>query len=412
MPDNGTSQAKSIQSLTQQCCRDFFGHYGAVPEWVVAAPGRVNLIGEHTDYNDGFVLPMAIERFVVIAGRNIANAKRARLCIASASLQSIVEIPYDNYPVPGDPQWANYPRGVVAGFLDRGIRPPSIDSWMVSNVPLGGGLSSSAAVEVAVATLLGLASNVALEKQEIARLCRMAEHHFANVPCGIMDQLVSVLGDERGALLIDCRAETARVIPLTNRDVSILITNTNVRHSLASGEYGLRRQQCGSAARKLGLKSLRDASLSMLDDKANDLDGTERRRARHVITENERTVIAAEALAEGDMRALGSLMYQSHASLRDDYEVSCAELDALVESSHRIGERLGVFGARMTGGGFGGCTVTIVRTDCVNDVMARLREEYLEKTGRTLTGFVSRPARGAHQVNINEWISCHKGTRT
>jgi galactokinase len=223
-----------------------------------------------------------------------------------------------------------------------------------------------------------------------------------------MDQLVSVLGDERGALLIDCRAETARVVPLTNREVSILITNTNVRHTLASGEYGLRREQCASAARKLGLRSLRDASLSMLNGGSSDLDETERRRARHVITENERTVVAAEALAEGHMGTLGGLMYQSHASLRDDYAVSCAELDVLVESAHEIGERLGVFGARMTGGGFGGCTVTLVRTDCVNEVMAQLTEKYLEKTGRTLTGFVSRPARGAHPVNVDEWISSHK----
>ncbi len=400
MRDSGLRQSESIELLLRQCCSDFYNYYGARPEWAAAAPGRVNLIGEHTDYNDGFVLPMAIERYVVIVGRKASGMPSGRVRIASVSVQSTVDIAFDTRPTPGDPKWANYPRGVVAGFLDRGITPPSIDALMVSNVPLGGGLSSSAAVEVATATLLELACDLRLEKHEKARLCRKAEHEFAAVPCGIMDQLISVLGDPEGALLIDCQAETARVIPLVDRYVSVLITNTNVRHSLAACEYGTRRLQCREAARRLGLGSLRDATLSMLDSEATKLSGNEAKRARHVITENDRTILAAQALTKGDMSCVGRLMYQSHASLRDNYEVSCPELDVLVESACNMGESHGVFGARMTGGGFGGCTVTLVRTDCVDTVMTRLNQEYRDNTGRVATGFVSRPARGAHELAL------------
>jgi galactokinase len=401
MSNNETGKTGATEMLLQQCCRDFFVHYGERPEWAVAAPGRVNLIGEHTDYNDGFVLPMAIERYVVMVGRKATNVTTSRMRIVSASIQSTVEIPYETRPIPGEPKWANYLRGVIAGFIDRGISPPSIDAMMVSNVPLGGGLSSSAAVEVATATLLELACKIQLNKHEKARLCRKAEHDFAKVPCGIMDQLISVLGHQDGVVLIDCRAESARAIPFKDPSVSVLVTNTNVRHSLSSGEYGTRRLQCCDAAHGLGLNSLRDATLLMLDANLATLNEIELKRARHVITENERTVSAAEALERGDMTGVGRLMYQSHASLRDDYEVSCRELDVLVESAEDMGERLGVLGARMTGGGFGGCTVTLVRTDCIDEVMARLAAEYRHKTDRVATSFVSRPARGAHQLELS-----------
>ena len=400
MNDSGIRQTEPLKALTDKCCRDFFSRYGVRPDWMAAAPGRVNLIGEHTDYNDGFVLPMAIERYVVVAGRKVIGSNPRRIRLVSDAVQSTVDIQFDARPTPGDPKWANYPRGVLAGFIDRGLVPPSIDSLMVSNVPLGAGLSSSAAVEVAVATLLEMASESDLEPHEKARLCRIAEHDFAGVPCGIMDQLISVLGDSDGAILIDCRAETARGIPLADPQVSVLVTNTNIRHSLGTSEYGKRRLQCSEAARKLGLDSLREATLARLDAQAPNLTEIEFKRARHVITENERTLLAAEAFIGGDTHRAGQLMYASHTSLRDDYEVSCPELDVLVDCVRNIGENRGVFGARMTGGGFGGCTVTLVRTDCVEAVMSQLASEYRERTGRLATGFVSRPARGARKLPI------------
>jgi galactokinase len=269
---------------------------------------------------------------------------------------------------------------------------------MVSSVPLGGGLSSSAALEVATATLLEVVGDVRLDPLDKARLCQKAEHDYAGVPCGIMDQMISVLADPNGALLIDCRSESTQIVPMADSTFGFLIANTNVRHSLASGEYALRRNQCREAARKLGLTSLRDATLTLLDTHFGELSGAEGRRARHVITENERTLRAADALRRADLTTLGVLMSDSHRSLRHDFEVSCPELDVLVDAALAMGQGEGVFGARMTGGGFGGCTLTLIRNECASAVYARLDSEYRRIVGRPLDGFVSRPARGAHRL--------------
>lgn len=391
-------QDEPLQSLVKQCREDFVRCHDAQPDFVVAAPGRVNLIGEHTDYNEGFVLPMAIERYVVVAGRETPRARPERLRITSMNIGDTADIPYHSKLSPCQPQWANYPRGVVAGFIDRGIMPPSIDSTLLSNVPLGGGLSSSAAVEVAIATLLELAGGVDLEPRDKARLCQKAEHDFAGVPCGIMDQFICVFGDSKGALLIDCRDEKTRIIPFSDDGACLLVANTNVRHSLAAGEYGIRRSQCSEAARKLGLASLRDATLEMLCLEASGLSEVEVKRAKHVIAENERTLRAADALATGDLACVGQLMAQSHESLRDDFEVSCRELDVLVDSALAMGQNVGVFGARMTGGGFRGCTITLVRTECVREVQTRIDNDYRRIVGRPITSFVSRPAQGARRL--------------
>jgi galactokinase len=215
-----------------------------------------------------------------------------------------------------------------------------------------------------------------------------------------MDQLISVLGDESGALLIDCRSEQTTVVPFADANTSILIANTNVKHTLAGGQYAVRRAQCSDAARKLGLGSLRDASLALVESSGATLSSVERNRALHVVSENERTQAAADALRRGDMEAVGTLMYQSHASLRDWFDVSCPELNILVEEASQIGVAGGVFGARMTGGGFGGCTVTLVDTDHVHEIADRLCQVYLTRTGRTLTWFVSRPAGGARTLEV------------
>jgi galactokinase len=387
-----------IRVLSRTAASEFNAKFGRPPRWVVAAPGRVNIIGEHTDYSGGLVLPMAIDRHTVIAAAPAPADAGLRLRLHSSAMDQSVDIPLAATPAPGEPRWANYARGVVAGFGALGLVPPALDALVISDVPLGGGLSSSAAFEVAMATLLETALGKALDPAEKARLCRQAEHNYALVPCGIMDQLISVLGDEAGALLINCRTGETRLVPFADPSVSLLIANSNVRHSLGDGAYAVRMSACVEAARMLGVAELGLATPAMVEAGASKLGTLLHRRARHVVTENARTRAAADALAAGDWRTAGGLMYESHRSLRDDFEVSAPELDTLVQLAADIGEAGGVFGARMTGGGFGGCTVTLVATDRVADIGDRLAREYQRRHNRPLSWFVSRPARGAHIV--------------
>ena len=359
----------------------------------------MNIIGEHTDYSGGLVLPMAIDRHTVIAAAPAEAGTGPRIRLHSAAMDETADIALEARPRPGEPRWSNYARGVIAGFAAKGMIPGPLDALVISDVPVGGGLSSSAAFEVATATLLEAALGVALDPAEKARLCRVAEHDFAGVPCGIMDQLISVLGDERGALLIDCRTQQTRVVPFADPSVSLLIANSNVRHSLGDGAYAERKAATVEAAQRLGVAELGLATPEMVAAAEKALGPLLHRRARHVVTENARTRAAADALAAGDWRAAGGLMYESHRSLRDDFEVSAPELDTLVDLARDIGEVGGVFGARMTGGGFGGCTVTLAATTRVADIGEQLAREYQGRHGRPLTWFVSRPARGAHVVD-------------
>jgi galactokinase len=364
------------------------------------APGRVNIIGDHTDYSGGLVLPMAIDRHTAIAADLASSDQSPRLRLHSVVMEQTVDIPFPATPAPGEPRWANYARGVVAGFGARGLVPPALDALVISDVPLGGGLSSSAAFEVATATLLEASLGVTLEAADKARLCRQAEHEYAQVPCGIMDQLISVMGDEAGALFIDCRTGQTRLVPFADRSVSLLIANTNVRHSLGDGAYAERMSACVEAARLLGVAELGRATPAMVEAAEVTLGPLLYRRARHVVTENARARAAADALTSLSWRDAGTLMYESHRSLRDDFEVSSPELDTLVQVASNIGEAGGVFGARMTGGGFGGCTVTLAATERVADIGDRLSREYQQHHGRPLAWFVSRPARGAHLVQM------------
>jgi galactokinase len=401
-----TSVARNgLPALARAAERAFLARFGVPPRWLVAAPGRVNLIGEHTDYTGGFALPMAIDRYTVIAAGPASGPQpvgaRRRLRFHSAAVDATHDVPLDELPRAGEPRWANYVRGVVAGFQGRGLQPPSLDALAISDVPIGGGLSSSASLEVATATLLEAATGVVLDSLDKARLCRQAEHDYAHVPCGLMDQLTAVLGNESGPLLVDFEAEQARSVPIADPTVSVLICNSNVRHSLGDGEYARRRRDCEQAAHTLGLATLRGATIDVVEAAREALGPVVYRRARHVVSENARTLAAAEALAAGDVGGtggIGALMYQSHASLRDDFEVSCAELDTLVDIAREIGAAGGVFGARMTGGGFGGCAVMLVRTDVVAGITDTLTREYRRRHGRALTAFLSRPGRGAHLV--------------
>ena len=366
--------------------------FGHPPRWLVAAPGRVNLIGEHTDYNDGFVLPMAIDRYILIAA-DVNTSGRVTLHnettgeTATFGIRPKVER--------GEPSWSNYVRGVIAGFQKRREKVSGFDAVIESTLPLGGGLASSAALEVATATLLESMSGQALDPLEKALLCQQAEHDFAGVPCGIMDQFTSILAQKDHALLLDCRSRTTTPVAMTDPAVTVLIVNTNIRHKLADSEYAKRRSQCEAAARVLKVPALRDATTESLMAARRQLEPVVFRRARHVVSENERTLQAAQAIQAADWAKVGELMYASHRSLREDYEVSCPELDTVVEVAQEMGAAGGIIGCRMTGGGFGGCAVSLVQTEAVQRITRKLDDLYEKKTGRQTGIFSSRPAAGA-----------------
>lgn len=372
---------------------EFQNRYGRAPRWVVAAPGRVNLIGEHTDYNDGFVLPMAIERYTTIAAAP-NGSRQIRVRSAVGGDEAVIEPGLRLHPG-SKGHWANYITGVVAGFAERGSVPEGFDAVIQTTVPLGGGLSSSAALEVAMATLLEQVTAQPLDPIEKALLCQRAEHEFAGMPCGIMDQFISAMGRKDHLLLLDCRSHATQLVPLRDPAVSVLIINSNVKHELTGSEYPTRRRQCEAAAATLGVTSLRDATAEVLAESKTKLDPVIFRRARHVISEIERTELAAAGLRAENWIAVGQLMYASHDSLRDDYEVSCPELDAIVEIAAGLGSTGGVYGCRMTGGGFGGCAVALVRTPAVPEITAKLAPAYLARTRIAGSFFVSRPAQGA-----------------
>jgi len=384
----------SLQKLAAETAQQFIKAYGRPPRWVVAAPGRVNVIGEHTDYNDGYVLPMAIEHYAVMAAdRAKDGGKVIQIRDSSGAEPVLVDL---SVPVqPGEPKWGNYPRGVIAGCLARGLNPGGLDVLLHSTVPLGGGLSSSAALEVSTATLIETVAGKKLDPVEKALLCQKAENDFAGVPCGMMDQFVSVMGRANHLLLLDCRSRKTELVPMSDAAVSLLIVNTNVRHELTGGGYGQRRIQCEQAAKILGIPALRDATAEMLERAKGQMDEMVFRRARHVIGEIERTVHAAEGVRASNWPTVGQLMYASHFSLRDDYEVSCKELDVVVEISQSIGVKGGIYGCRMTGGGFGGCAVALVKTELVEAISKQIAADYKKKTKIEATIFVSRPAAGA-----------------
>jgi galactokinase len=385
----------NLNELANHTAQEFTKVYGRQPRWIAAAPGRVNIIGEHTDYNDGFVFPMAIERYTVIAAdRPARETKQIQLRSTLGDKPATIDLSHPLKPFPKG-AWANYPAGVVAGFLARGANPGGFDAMIHSTVPLGGGLSSSAALEVATATLLESITGKKLDPVEKALLCQKAEHDYAGMPCGIMDQFISVMGKENHLLLLDCRSRKPELVPMTDPSVAVLIVNTNVKHELTGSEYPTRRKQCESAAKILGLSSLRDATPDLLEKTKARMDEVVYRRARHVIGEIERTVHAAAGVRASNWPTVGQLMYASHRSLKDDYEVSCAELDAVVDIAQSIGMNGGVIGCRMTGGGFGGCAVALVKSQATGVISKQLAEEYEKHTRIKPTLFVSRPAAGA-----------------
>jgi len=383
----------------QQILDGFKARFGTAAS-VYRAPGRVNLIGEHTDYNDGFVLPAAIEFYCWAAAAPRGDGK---LVIYSENFNETVEASLDSLSPLAKKYWANYPLGVAWALRRAGKPINGANIYIAGEVPLGAGLSSSAAVEVSVALALLQQSGNAENRAELAQLCQKAENEFVGARVGIMDQFISCFGRASHALLLDCRSLEHEFVKLP-ADVQLVICNTMVRHELASGKYNERRAECEEGVRILRsalpeVRALRDVTLSELEDHRQNITPKVFARCRHVITENGRVKRAVEALHKGDTAALGPLLEDSHRSLRDDYEVSCRELDLMVEIA---GAQCGLIGARMTGGGFGGCTINLVETAAVSDFRRNVAAAYSSKTGLTPDIYVSPASEGAQRIVVEE----------
>ena len=364
--------------------------------FAVRAPGRVNLIGEHIDYNDGFVCPMAIDKSALILCSPRTDGK---VRMHSVYANETVEFPIDREVPKDGPAWALYPKGSAEAMRQRAKITKGMNALVFSDVPLGGGLSSSASIEVATALALLTLNDKTMDLVELALACQWAEHNYPGMPCGIMDQFISAMGKKGHALLIDCRDRSTRQVPLDDSNLRVVISNSNVKHELVAGEYTARRHQCEAALAYIqrkhpDIKSLRDVNMDLLEDCRLGMDPTCFRRARHVITEIARTAHFADALANRDYRTCGEYMYDSHTSLRDDYAVSCPELDALVDIARNVP---GVFGARMTGGGFGGCIVALTTAAAVEPLTKAIDAEYPKRAnGKKATTFATVPSEGAH----------------
>ncbi len=371
--------------------------YGCEPR-LFRAPGRVNLIGEHTDYNDGFVLPMAIERATIVAA---AARDDRKIRVRSIELNEAGEINLDAPEEKLRGSWLDFVEGVARVLeRDENVTLRGADLLISSNVPHGAGLSSSAALEISVGLALTEISGNTIDKVSLALAGQAAEHEFVGARVGIMDQFVSAMGKSGHALLIDCRSLEAEQIPFVSDDFVIAICNTNVKHKLASSEYNARRAECEKGVEILQeflpeITHLRDVGIEDFERYAERLPEVIKKRCRHVVTEIERTLNAAEALAQNDFAEFGRLMRLSHQSLRDDYEVSCKELDLLIEIA---GKCAGVSGARMTGGGFGGSTVNLVRREDLAAFTKKISSEYYKQTGIKTDVYVSSPADGAREI--------------
>lgn len=378
----------SLKENTETLFAEKFGYPAT---HFVQAPGRVNLIGEHTDYNDGFVLPCAIDYQTVISCAK-RDDRRVRVIAADYENQSD-EFSLDEAILSHESQqWSNYVRGVVKHLQQRDGSFGGVDMVISGNVPQGAGLSSSASLEVAVGTVFQQLYHLNLDGAQIALNGQEAENQFVGCNCGIMDQLISALGKKDHALLIDCRSLGTKAVPMP-KGVAVVIINSNFKRTLVGSEYNTRREQCETGARFFTQKALRDVSLDQFNAVANELDPVVAKRVRHVLTENARTQEAAQALEKGDLKRMGKLMADSHASMRDDFEITVPQIDTLVDIvKAAIGDEGGV---RMTGGGFGGCVVALVPENLVPAVKEAVASQYEAKTGIKETFYVCKPSEGA-----------------
>jgi galactokinase len=366
---------------------------------VYRAPGRVNLIGEHTDYNEGFVLPAAINFSCWVGASPRLDGK---LVVYSENLHEELRVEIGNRGAWPRKGWASYPLGVAWAVSEAGYALRGCNLYIAGEVPIGSGLSSSAAIEVASALALLENSGASMGKKEVALLCQRAENAFVGARCGIMDQFIACHGETDHAVLLDCRSLEWRQIPIPG-DVALVVCNTMVKHELAGNEYNKRREECEAGVKLLkkvrpSIKALRDVSSAELESHRELLPPEIYKRCRHVVTEDERTLKAANAFESGELGSLAKWMGESHASLRDDYEVSCRELDILVESA---GKQKGVLGARMTGGGFGGCTINLVAQEDVEAFREGVAKEYQDQTGLQAEIYSLKAADGAERLAVS-----------
>jgi galactokinase len=378
----------------EKAFRDYFK---SDAEIIVRAPGRVELIGNHTDYNDGFVLPMAIDRECVILARR-RNDRKIR--IYSDLFKETCEFELSAELTPGEPSWGNYPKGVAAFLLKAGKKLGGLDMTLTCDIPAGGGLSSSAAIEIGYGRAFLAATGETIDPVELALIGQQAEHKFAGAPCGIMDQFICALGKAGHSLMIDCRTHKYELVPVPFQHASLLIADSKVKHNLGQSGYPLRRQQCFEVVDILKkdhpeITHLRDVDMKMLEAYKGKMDAVHFNRAHHILTENERVKKMAEGFKTGDLALAGRMMNESHASSRDEYEVSCEELDFLVATAQKC---KGVYGARMSGGGFGGCIVALVDNNAAKDVEKKLTDAYNKKYGKTPSIFFTGAAEGAEVV--------------
>jgi len=377
--------------LKQQAANAFQNVCGYPATTFVQAPGRVNLIGEHTDYNDGFVMPCAIDYQAVIACAKRDDGVIRLISVDYDNVQDSFVVNQEIKPTE-DKLWANYMRGVVHFLKEKGYSLGGADIAITGNVPLGSGLSSSAALEVVTGQAMKALYELDVTQSDLALIGQASEHNFAGCKCGIMDQMISACGEKGHALLLDCRSLETKAVHIPD-GVSIMIVNSNVTHSLVDGAYNALREQCEEASRLLGKVALRDATLAELDASSIEKGSDVYKRAHHVISENERTVACADALIAGDLQKVGEYMYASHASMRDDFEITVPEIDYIVEV---LTEALGnKGGARMTGGGFGGCCVALMPTEMVPQVQAAIEAKYQAKTGIKESIYICTPQNGA-----------------
>ena len=399
----------SIESLQARAASELNQWTGSAARWSAAAPGRVNVIGEHTDYNGGWVLPMAIDRYTVLVAAPGLQADRIRVRSLSLGEQSAVSL--SRLSDLSDDKWMRYLQGVLAEYAHRAVVCPPLDIVVASSVPVGGGLSSSAALELAMAHLIEAVTETTWSPSERIRAAVSAERDGAGVPCGIMDQTIVEQGEQGCVLLLDCaQGLISSTIPCDDPQIAWLVIHSGVSHDLADGAYAQRRAECEMICEALQVGSLRDVTPEMITTLTPDLpalspiqspiqsrlkvpfDEVLLRRARHVVTENQRVLAATEALKTANWSTLGELLFESHYSLRDDYQVSCEELDVLVELAQAQDD---VFGARMTGGGFGGCIVALVDREALSSVATSISQGYVQRVGLSPQCYRVKPASGA-----------------
>ena len=399
----------SIASLQAGAASELNQWTGSAARWSAAAPGRVNVIGEHTDYNGGWVLPMAIDRYTVLVAAPGLQADRIRVRSLSLGEQSAVSL--SRLSDLSDDKWMRYLQGVLAEYAHRAVVCPPLDIVVASSVPVGGGLSSSAALELAMAHLIEAVTETTWSPSERIRAAVSAERDGAGVPCGIMDQTIVEQGEQGCVLLLDCaQGLISSTIPCDDPQIAWLVIHSGVSHDLADGAYAQRRAECEMICEALQVGSLRDVTPEMITTLTPDLpalspiqspiqsrlkvpfDEVLLRRARHVVTENQRVLAATEALKTANWSTLGELLFESHHSLRDDYQVSCEELDVLVELAQAQDD---VFGARMTGGGFGGCIVALVDREALSSVATSISQGYVQRVGLSPQCYRVKPASGA-----------------